>query len=180
MKRLILFLLVCFSFCSLHAQSAAKLKAEGDKALAAKQYTIAMDKYEKALSVYGKKPADRSMIYSMGKCAYSLNDMSKSLKYFDMSIAAGYKLNMAYQYRGNIMTAHKDSLGYIKTLKEGLVKVSNSKALKALLFKYYDSEGDIHYHKAFDILKNAVVEINAGKYSATDNAFKIENDKARV
>jgi hypothetical protein len=37
------------------------------------------------------------MIFSMGACAYRVNDMKKSLKYIDMSIAARHDLDMAYQ-----------------------------------------------------------------------------------
>jgi tetratricopeptide (TPR) repeat protein len=179
MKRLFLIFFVSFSFCTLHAQNAATLKAEGDKAMGAKQYAVALLKYEKAMGVWGKKPVDNAMIYNMGTCAYSVPDLKKSQKYFDMCIAAGYNLDMSFQYQACIMEAHKDTVGYIKTLKEGLAKVPNSKAIKSSLSKYYDNEGDKLFHKAMEILKNAVAQVKAGKYSASDKAFKAENDKAR-
>lgn len=179
MKRLVLVFLMCFCFSFLYAQTAAILKGEGDKALGTKQYAVALAKYEKALTVWGSKPADNVMIYAMGTCAYSLNDMKKSLKYFDMAIAAGYNLDMAYQYRGCIMTAQNNTEGYVQTLKEGLAKVPNSKALKASLAKYYDSEGDKHYHLALDILKKATSQVNSGKITSSDPTFRVENEKAR-
>ncbi|MEI6276725.1 MAG: hypothetical protein WCP08_12085 [Prolixibacteraceae bacterium] len=179
MKNMIVVLLLCFSFSALNAQNPVTLKSAGDKALAAKQYAVALTNYEKALAVWGKKPIDNAMIYTMGTCAYSANDMKKSLKYFDMSIAAGYNLDMAYQYRACVMQAQKDSDGYLQTLKDGLVKVPNSKALKGSLSKVYDTEGDKHYHLALDILKNAVAQVNAGKITSADKAFKAENERAR-
>jgi hypothetical protein len=51
--------------------------------------------------------------------------------------------------------------------------------MKVSLSKYYDSEGDKLYHTALEILKNAVAQVNAGKLSSSDNAFKPENEKAR-
>jgi tetratricopeptide (TPR) repeat protein len=179
MKRLALVLLVSLSFSLLFAQNAETFRNDGNKAMAAKQYAVALANYEKALAAWGNKPADNAMIYAMGACAYSINDMKKSLIYFDRSIAAGYNLDMAYQYKGCIMTAQKNTEGYLQTLKEGVAKVPNSKALKESLSKYYDAEGDKHYKVALDILKNAVAQVNAGKISSTDKAFKEENEKAR-
>lgn len=144
-----------------------------------KQYAKALACYEKALSVWGNKPADNAMIFAMGACAYRVNDMKKSLKYIDMSIAAGHDLDMAYQYRACIMKAQSNNDGYVKTLKEGLAKVPNSKALKESLAKYYYTEGDTRYHAGCDILKKAVDQVNAGKMKTSDNAFKEENNKAR-
>ncbi len=195
MKRLVVVLFLCFAFTSLYAQKVSSkkeqkaqtvlamqieaLKNEGDKALAMKDYKTALAKFESALAVWGNQPANNAMIYTMGTCAYSLNDMPKALKYFDMCIAAGHNLDMAYQYKGCVMQARKDSAGYIKVLKEGLKKVPNSKAMKESLAKCYDTEGDKHYRKALEILKNAVGQVKAGKFSSSDQAFKVENEKAR-
>ena len=179
MKRLVLVILICLSFSFLYAQNAVSLKNEGNKALSAQQYGIALLKFEGALKVWGNKPADNAMIFSMGTCAYRLNDMKKSLKYIDMAIAAGYNLDMSYQYRACIMKAQNNSDGYCTTLKEGLAKVPASKSMKESLAKYYYSEGSNHYHKGSDILKNTNEKLHAGKYSSTDKALKDDNAKAR-
>jgi tetratricopeptide (TPR) repeat protein len=195
MKRFAVILLLCFAFTTLYSQKEPSkkeqkaqkvtalqltaLKNDGNKALAIKDYKTALAKYEGALAIWGNQPADYAMIYSMGTCAYSLNDMPKAQKYFDMCIAAGQNLDMAYQYKGCVMLAKKDTVGYVKILKEGLVKVPKSVAMKTSLSKYYDGEGDKHYHKAVEILKNATGQVKAGKYSSSDNAFKAENEKAR-
>jgi tetratricopeptide (TPR) repeat protein len=195
MKRFVVVLLLCFAFTTLYSQKEptkkeqkaqqvtalqiSALKNEGNKAFAIKDYKTALAKYESAMAIWGNQPADYAMIYSMGTCAYSLNDMPKALKYFDMSIAAGQNLDMAYQYKGCVMQARKDTVGYVKTLKEGLAKVPKSIALKSSLSKYYDGEGDKHYHKAIEILKYATGQVNAGKYSSSDKAFKAENERAR-
>jgi len=180
MKKLTVVLLVCFSVSSMYAQNVVSLKNEGDKAMGAKQYVIALTKYEKALAVWGKKPVDNAMIFSMGECAYRVNDMKKSLMYIDQSIIAGYNLDMDYQYRACIMKAQKNTEGYLKTLKEGLVKVPGSKALKETLSKYYFDEGDKHYHEACDIMKKASEQMKGGKFSSSDKAFKVQNDKAKL
>jgi pilus assembly protein Flp/PilA len=195
MKRFAVVLLLCFAFTAQYAQkepSKKELKArkvnelqlsalrnEGNKALAIKDYRTALTKYEGALAIWGNQPADYAMIYAMGTCAYSLNDMPKALKYIDMCIAAGQNLDMAYQYKGCVMQARKDTVGYVRILKEGLTKVPKSTALKSSLSKYYDGEGDKHYHKAIDILKNATGQVKAGKYGASDPVFKAENERAR-
>lgn len=195
MKRFVVVVFLCFAITTLFAQKEpskkeqkaqkvtglqiSALKNEGNKALAIKDYKTALARYESALAIWGNQPADYAMIYSMGTTAYSLNDMPKALKYIDMCIAAGQNLDMAYQYKGCVMQARKDTVGYIKTLKEGLAKVPNSSAMKSSLSKCYDTEGDKHYHKALDILKNATGQVKAGKYSTSDNAFKAENERAR-
>ena len=179
MKRLVVIVMICFCFSCLYSQNAVSLKNEGNKALSAQQYGIALLKFEGALKVWGNKPADNAMIFSMGNCAYRLNDMKKSLKYIDMAIAAGYNLDMSYQYRACIMKAQNNSDGYCTTLKEGLAKVPASKSMKESLAKYYYSEGSNHYHKGSDILKNTNEKLHAGKYTSTDKALKEENAKAR-
>ena len=180
MKRFAVVLFVFFSISSLYSQDANVLKNEGNKAMSAQQWAIALAKYEKALTLWGNRPADQAMIFSMGACAYRVNDMKKSLKYIDMSIAAGHNLDMAYQYRLCIMKALNNNDEYLKTLKEGLVKVPNSKVMKETMAKYYFTEGDKFYHKALEIMKTAVAQVKAGKYPASDKAFKDQNDKARM
>jgi len=179
MKRLVVIFFICFSFSCLYSQNAVSLKNEGNKALGAQQYGIALLKFEGALKVWGNKPPDNAMIFSMGTCAYRLNDMKKSLKYIDMTIAAGYNLDMAYQYRACIMKAQNNTEGYFSTLREGLAKVPASKSLKESLAKYYYSEGSSHYHKGSDILKSTNEKLHAGKYMSTDKALKEDNARAR-
>lgn len=180
MKRLAVVLFLCFSFSLLYSQNAVTLKNEGNKAMTDKQYAKALVLYENALNVWGNRPMDNAMIFAMGACAYRINDMKKSLKYIDMSIAAGYSLDMAYQYKACIMKAQNNTDGYFKTVKEGMAKVPDSKALKEALAKCYFTEGDNHYHAACDILKKAVDQVNAGKLSTSDKVFKEQNDKARL
>ncbi len=180
MRKLVVLLILCFSFSVLHAQKVEILKSEGDKAYNTKQYALALSKYEKALTAWGSKPADNAMIFAMGACAYNVKDMKKSRKYIDMTIAAGYNLDMAYQYRACIMLAENNPEGYVKTLYEGLAKVPNSKAMKESLAKHYYEEGNKHYHKGKDILKKATDQVTSGKLSANDKAFKDENTKARI
>lgn len=181
MKRLVIVLFLCLILPVLYAQKKTmNLKAEGDKALKSKNYGLALKEYEKALAAWGKAPTDYAMIYSMGTCAYSINDMNKAQKYFDMCIAGNSNLDMSYQYKACVMQAKKDDAGYLNTLKEGIAKVPNSKALKETLGKYYFTEGNKHYKEAIDLLKSAANQVKAGKMSATDKAFKDMNDKARV
>ena len=180
MKQVTVVLLICFSFSSLYSQNAETFKNEGNKAMSSQQYAVALAKYEKALTLWGNKPADKAMIFAMGDCAYRVNDMKKSLNYIDMSIASGYNLDIAYQYRACIMKAQNNNEGYLKTLKEGLVKVPASKPLKEMLAKNYFNEGDKHYHEASEIIKNAVAGVNAGKITAADKAFIEQNAKAKV
>lgn len=180
MKKLVVLLILCFSILSAFAQKADVLKGEGDKAYATKQYALALAKYEKALSAWGNKPADNAMIFAMGACAYNVKDIKKSAKYIDMTIAAGYNLDMAYQYKACIMQAENNPEGYVKTLNEGLAKVPNSKAMKESLAKYYFEQGDKHYHAAKDMLQKGADQVKAGKMTATDQAFRDINAKARA
>lgn len=180
MKRLAFVLFFCLIFSTLYSQKPTILKADGDKALKAKNYALALQNYEKALAVWGNNPTDYVMIYAMGTCSYSVNDMNKAQKYFDMCIAANSNVDMAYQYKACVMKAKNDDAGYLSTLKEGITKVPNSKALKETLGKYYFAEGNKHYKEAMDLMKSAANQVKSGKISATDKAFKDLNDKARL
>ncbi len=100
MKRLTVVFFLCFSFSSLYSQNAVTLKNEGNKAMTEKQYARALVLYERALGVWGNKPMDNAMIFSMGACAYlktsdkafkEQNDKARSgfneaLKYLNMSL----------------------------------------------------------------------------------------------
>ena len=196
MKRFVVVLLLFFAITSLNAQKeptrkeqkaqkvqtlqTSALKNEVDKALSMKDYKTALAKYESVLAATKGKPADYAMIYSMGTCAYSLNDMPKSLKYFDMCLAAGQNTDMAYQYKACVMKAQKNDADYLKVLKEGLAKVPNSSGLKGMLGKYYFEEGNKFYRKALETMKSASALVKAGKVSSADKAFKELNDKARI
>jgi tetratricopeptide (TPR) repeat protein len=192
MKRLLIVLLLCFAITASYSQKALSqkdqkvlalqvtaLKNEANKALAIKDYKTALAKFENVQSISGSQSADNVMVYTMGTCAYSLNDMPKALKYFDACIAAGHNLDMAFQYKACVMKAQKNDEGYIKTLKEGLAKVPTSKSMKATLGKYYFEEGDKFYHKGMDCMKNVSDMVKAGKASSADKSFKELNEKAR-
>ena len=182
MKKVTAVLIFFFAITSLHAQKEKPeaLLYDGNKAFASKQYALALAKYEKALTVWGKKPTDNAMIYNMGVCAYQVKDIKKSEKYIDMTLAAGYNLDMAYQYKACIMQAHNNPEGYVNTLKEGLSKVPGSKAMKESLAKHYYEEGDKHYHAAKDILAKSSDLVKAGKMKSTDKSFRDENQKAKA
>lgn len=182
MKRLTFILILCIAFSSVYAQKEKPeaLLYDGNKAFSSKQYALALSKYEKALTVWGNKPADNAMIYNMGVCAYQVRDMKKSQKYIDMTLAAGYNLDMAYQYKACIMQAQNNQEGYVNVLKEGLVKVPASKAMKESLAKHYYEEGDKHYHAAKDMVAKTSDLIKAGKLKSTDQAYKDENQKAKA
>ncbi|MCE1199285.1 MAG: hypothetical protein LWW85_09990 [Marinilabiliales bacterium] len=179
MKRLAVLLLLCFSFEMLMAQDALLLRDQGNKALASKQYALALAKYEKAFTVWGKRAADPAMIFSAGTSAYMVKDMKKSLKYIDQAIGAGYNLDMAYQYRACIMKANNDSAGYLKTLKEGWTKVPNSRALKETLAKHYVSLGDQLYRAGNEAARKVAEQMKSGKYSLSDKNFQSLNAKAK-
>ncbi len=196
MKRFFVVLFLCFAFTLLNAQKEPTRKAqkaqkvqamqtsaaknEGNKALAMKDYKTALAKFESVLAATSGQPADYAMIYSMGTCAYNLNDMPKSLKYFEMCLAAGQNTDMAYQYKACIMKAQKNNADYLKVLKEGLAKVPNSSGLKGMLGTYYCEEGDKCYHKALETMKSASAMVKSGKVSSADKAFKELNDRARI
>jgi tetratricopeptide (TPR) repeat protein len=182
MKKVIAVLILGIAFSSLYAQKEKPeaLLYDGNKAFNTQQYALALSKYEKALAVWGKKPADQAMIYNMGVCAYHVKDINKSEKYIDMTLAAGYNLDMAYQYKACIMQARNNQEGYLNTLKEGLNKVPGSKAMKESLAKHYFEEGDKHYHAAKDIMAKTSEMVKSGKMKSTDKTFKDENSKARA
>ncbi len=83
MKRFAVVLFVCFSFTSLYSQDAIVLKNEGNKAMAAQQWAVALAKYEKALTVWGKRPTDQAFKDQNDKARM---DFKEAMKFMNMSL----------------------------------------------------------------------------------------------
>lgn len=180
MKKFIAVLVFCIgAFGTINAQDAVALKNEGNAALKEKKYADALTKYEKALAAWGEAETDNPMIYNTGYCAYKTKDYNKAVKYFDKAIAASYKAENAFRYKAISNLKLKDEDGYVSTLEGGLTKYPNSKSIKKDLTKFYNKKAKEQYNKGAQVLKQAAVNVGAGKYKTTDAAYTAEVAKSK-
>ncbi|WP_282013871.1 tetratricopeptide repeat protein [Marinifilum flexuosum] len=137
MKKLILFIAVCFCATSLFAQSAAQLKNEGNAAVKSKDYKTALEKYEAFLGAEDTFE-DPALVFNAAYCANKLKDYPKAEKYFAQSVANNYKLSKSYQYLASVQKKQKKMDEMVATLKKGIeaIPTKNSKLI-ASLSKHY-------------------------------------------
>lgn len=141
MKKIILFIAVCFCVSSVFAQSAAQLKNEGNAALKSKDYKTAMEKYEAFLGAEDTVE-DIALVFNTAYCASKIKDYAKAEKYFAQSVVNKYKPSKAYQYLALMQKKQNKVSEMVATLQKGIkaCPTKNSK-LVASLAKHYFSVG---------------------------------------
>ena len=184
MKKILLLLVLGISMMSGFAQdqSATTLKNDGNDALRNKDYKTALAKFEAYLATGEEGVADDvATIYNAGYCGYKTKAYDKSIKYMQDAIDKNYeKAETAYQIIAYSYKKKKDDANYEATLKKGFDAFPQSKKIKGMLVKHYLGEGNDHYSKAAKILQAAAAQVNAGKYTTEDDAYKAELEKAQV
>lgn len=183
MKRFILAIAFCFGIVVGFAQeekTAIDLKNDGNEALRAKNYPVALKLYEQALGKWGEEPKDTAMVYNMAVCAYQTKDFDKAIKFLDESVALNYKKETALLYKANAYKIMKKDDEYVKTLEEALAVSPNDEKIKGMLAIVYAKEANVFYTAGATILKNAAADVAASKYKTTDPQYKEAEGKAKV
>lgn len=183
MKRFILAIAFCFGIVVGFAQeekTAIDLKNDGNDALRAKNYPVALKLYEQALGKWGEEPKDTAMVYNMAVCAYQTKSFDKAIKLLDESIALNYKKETALLYKANAYKLMKKDDEYVKTLEEALVVSPNDEKIKSQLAQVYVKEANQFYTAGATILKAAAADVAASKYKTTDEPYKQAEEKAKA
>ncbi|WP_321297823.1 hypothetical protein [Marinifilum fragile] len=166
MKKLILFIAVCFCATSLFAQTAEEFKNAGNDALRSKDYKTALTNLESYVAAIDT--VDKPVVYNLGVAAYKTKDYAKSEKYFNQSIENDYKKFNSYQYLSNSLKKQKKNDEMIATLKKGIEACpTKNKKLKASLAKEYfgSAQKANNFEKSEGLYKKAA-EIES-KYKET-------------
>ncbi len=182
MKRILLVIAFCFGMVAGFAQDAVdaiKLKNEGNEALRAKDYTKALELFEKAIANWGENEADKAMTYNAGYAAYKVKSYDVATKYFGQSIENNYKVSTAYLYKATSQLKAGDKDAYVATLSEAIEKNPNDAKAKDRLSKYYLKAGNAIYKKGASILSQAAADVTAGKYTTNDDQYKNATAKAK-
>lgn len=158
----------------------AAYTSEGNTAIKNKEFSKALDFYEKALAKIGDKPiVDTSMIYNMGYCAMSSKNYEKAHKYFDQVIDMNYKKVSAMVNKADIYRLTKNNAESLKALEAAYsIKADDPKVLSKLA-SYYVSEANSFYAKGSAIINKANGQITAGTLKTTDAAYIAAEQKAK-
>lgn len=121
MKKLLLFIVLALFTGSIYAQdeNVAKVKNEGNAALKAKDYKLALQKLEEYLEAIEFK-GDDATVYNVAFAANRVKDYAKAEKYFDMSIKNSYKSQSSYQGKANAQKAQNKTAEMLQTLQDGI------------------------------------------------------------
>ena len=180
MKRLAVILVLCLGFVSLFAQESAKLYNAGNDALKAKDYTKALENYEKAAAAWGNAPADYGMFYNCAICAFQIKDYEKAIKYFDLCAANNYKAEDALFNKAVVYKIQKKNDEFLKVISDGLAKFPENVKFKVEMSKTHFAEGVSHYNTGNGILKAAIDKITSKKFKdAKDPGYIAEIAKAK-
>lgn len=140
-------------------KTAAEYKNEGNTALRAKNYKLALENYEKAIANWNEgEEMDASMVYNTGYCALKSKDYEKAVKYYSQAKELNYKPDgasffIAYAYKA---MGNEDEME--KVLSQALKDYPDSKyvgKMKKMLVTYYLKEGAVPYNEASKILATA-------------------------
>ncbi len=162
MKKLILFVAVCLCTAGVFAQSAAQLKNEGNAALKARNYKVAMEKYEAFMNAPDTQQ-DFPLVFNTAYCAGKIKNYAKAEKYFAQSIKNNYKASKSYYYCALMQKKQNHYDQMVATLNKGIeaCKGKNSKLIKELS-KYYLISGQ-KAQKAKDFTKAEELYKKAGE-----------------
>lgn len=97
MKKMFLALMLLVSFvpASLaQEKSATDYRNEGNEALKSKNFQAALESYKQAIALWGDS-ADAITVYAAADCAKRISENETAIEYFNKSIAANYKADMA-------------------------------------------------------------------------------------
>lgn len=137
MKKLILLVAVCLCTAGVFAQTAAKLKNEGNAAIKSKNYKLALEKYEAFMNAEDTTQ-DFPLVFNAGYCAMKIKNYATAEKYYEQSIKNNYKTSKAYYYCALAQKKQKQFDKMVATLNKGIAacKGKNSKLIKALSKHY--------------------------------------------
>lgn len=147
--------------------------------MSSKDYKNALVSYEKLYALDEAAGEENSAnLYNMASCSYKTKDYTKATKYFSKCTEAGYKGEMSYLYLATSYKQLKDTDSYIAKLEEGVAKYPNSAKLKKAASQYYSKIGKSKFDEGTKIFNSAIANVQAGKYTTADEAYKTELKRA--
>jgi tetratricopeptide (TPR) repeat protein len=157
MKYLLTLSFVLFMIAGAIAQdkTAAEYKNEGNAALKAKNYKLALENYEKAIANWEDGvDMDAKMIYNAATCARKIKDYDKAIKYYTQSKDLNYRADIATYYIALSLKNQGKEEEMEKVLKQAIKDFADSKYvghMKKMLVTYYLKEGMVPYNAAAQI-----------------------------
>lgn len=139
MKKIVLLVAFCLGIGSAFAQDIEKLKADGDAALNAKNYTEALSKYGEYLKLTEYK--DTVRIFNCGFCANQAKNYAEAAKYFDMAVKFNYNLDDSYTGEAMAYRNLNKTEEFFDTVEAGLKALPGNANLEKMLYAYGIKQG---------------------------------------
>ncbi len=157
MKYLLTLSFVLFMIAGAIAQdkTAAEFKNEGNAALKAKNYKLALENYEKAIANWEDgTEMDSKMIYNAATCARKIKDYDRAIKYYTQSKDLKYRADLSTYYIAYSLKNQGKEKEMEQVLTNAIKEFPNSKYLghmKKMLVTYYLKEGSVPFNAATKI-----------------------------
>ena len=157
-------LTVSFVFFALAAglvaqdKSATDYKNEGNDALRSKDYSTALELYEKAIENWEEGEPEAAMIYNTATCARRTENYDKAIKYYKMAKNQDFRGDIATYYIAYSLNKQGKGEQMEQFLLNAVEEYKNSKYvghMKKLLVNYYLKKGSEPYNEASQILASA-------------------------
>lgn len=139
MKKIVLLVAFCLGIGCASAQDVEKLKADGDAALNAKNYTEALAKYGEYLKLTEYK--DTVRIFNCGFCANQAKNYAEAAKYFDMAVKFNYNLDDSYTGEAMAYRNLNKTEEFFDTVEAGLKALPGNANLEKMLYAYGIKQG---------------------------------------
>lgn len=139
MKKIILLLALCLGVGNLYAQDADKARDEGDAALKAKNYPVALAKYSEFLKATNYEDAAR--IFNAGFAADQADKPIDAVFFFDKAIALNYNKDDAYVGKAKALRDQDKAAEFTATVEAGLKEFPANANLEKMLYVYCMKQG---------------------------------------
>jgi tetratricopeptide (TPR) repeat protein len=127
MKKSLILIVAFFFPIAVFAQNAAELIKQANEALQAKNYTVAFDLYEKAMSDTAFARLNKSFNYNIALAAKGAEKNEAALSYFDKSIAiatsdpsSGISIPKCYENKASVYIKLKDMTNALLNFEKAL------------------------------------------------------------
>ncbi|WP_082304970.1 tetratricopeptide repeat protein [Persicobacter sp. CCB-QB2] len=148
MKRTFLAIVCAMAMAfTANAQDFAELKNEGNKAMAAKDYTTALDNYKKAIEVMPEE-VDATVYFNAGYSCYKNKQYAEAVPFFDQAIENNYKACNSWDLKVASLKKAKKNEEMFAACEKGLESCPKSKTMTKTLSSKYYKEGAAIVKKA--------------------------------
>lgn len=115
------------AFAQEEEKTAAEYKNEGNAAVKEKKFDVALESYQKAISLWDETTIEAATVYNAADCAKKLQKYDVAIEYYNQSLALDYKADMSTYSIAEIYGKQGKVDERIALLEEAITKYTEGK-----------------------------------------------------